>query len=456
MFESLSEKLQDVFARLGRKGRLTEADVGEALKEVRVALLGADVNFRVVKSFVAAVRERAVGDEVLRSLTPAQHVVKIVNEQLVETLGGGAARLSMASNPPTVVMLVGLQGSGKTTTAGKLAGLLKKQGQRPLLVACDPYRPAAIRQLQTLGQQLGVPVFTNERQQPPELAQAAVKEAHNQGLNYVILDTAGRLHIDDSLMNELNDMKRRVDPDEVLFVADAMTGQVVVQVAETFNQRVGISGVVLTKMDGDARGGAALSLRSVIGVPIKFVGVSEKLDGLEQFYPDRIASRILGMGDVLSLIERAQENVDHDRARALEKKIRSASFDLEDMLEQLSMVKRMGPLEQILGMIPGMSRVLKGDQALSFEDKQFKRMEAIILSMTKEERRHPEIIGRSRKKRIATGSGTNQAEINQLLNQFKQMQQFLKQMSAQTGKKKGMKQLRNMPNLGAGWPPGLR
>ena len=428
MFESLSDKLNTVFTRLGRKGRLGQEDVDEALKQVRMALLEADVNFKVVRSFVAAVREKAVGEDVLKGLNPAQQVVKIVHDQLVEMLGTEAQRLGTAPSPPTVVMLVGLQGSGKTTTAGKLALQLRKSGSRPLMVACDPYRPAAIRQLQTLGKQLDIPVLTDERKKPPELAQGSIREAQTAGLNYVLLDTAGRLHIDDDLMRELQEIKRRTNPAEVLFVADAMTGQDAVRVAEAFNQQVGITGVILTKMDGDARGGAALSLRSVTGVPIKYVGVGEKLDALEPFHPDRIASRILGMGDVLTLIERAQEAVDQEQARELEKKLRSAKFDLEDFLGQLQQVKKMGPLDQILKMIPGVSAQLKGQQLPSFEDKQFKRIEAIIQSMTQEERRNPEIIGGSRKKRIARGSGTTTSDVNQLLNQFRQMQKMLKQL----------------------------
>jgi signal recognition particle subunit SRP54 len=428
MFESLSDKLNAVFTRLGRKGRLTEPDVDEALREVRIALLEADVNFKVVKSFVAAVREKSVGEDVLKGLNPVQHVIKVVNDQLVEMLGTTNQRLQNAPAPPTIVMLVGLQGSGKTTTAGKLALQLRKGGSRPLMVACDPYRPAAVKQLQTLGKQLDIPVIADERKRPPELAQAAVREAQAGGHNYVILDTAGRLHIDDDLMRELTDIKRRVMPTEVLFVADAMTGQDAVKVADSFNQQVGITGVILTKMDGDARGGAALSLREVTGVPIKYVGVGEKLDALEPFHPDRIASRILGMGDVLTLIERAQENVDLEQAQALEKKLRAAKFDLEDFLGQLQQVKKMGPLDQLLKMIPGLSGAMKGQQLPSFEDKQFKRIEAIIQSMTAHERRNPEIIGGSRKKRIARGSGTSTSEVNQLLNQFRQMQKMLKQL----------------------------
>jgi signal recognition particle subunit SRP54 len=435
MFESLSDKLQAVFSRLGRKGRLTEQDVDEALREVRIALLEADVNFKVVKSFVASVREKAVGEDVLTGLNPAQQVIKIVNDQLVEMLGSEVQRLATSPSPPTTVMLVGLQGSGKTTTAGKLALQLRKAGQRPLLVACDPYRPAAVRQLQTLGKQIDIPVHVDERKKPPEVAQAAVKEAQANGYNYVLLDTAGRLHIDDDLMHELTEIKRRVNPSEILFVADAMTGQDAVRVAESFNTQVGISGVILTKMDGDARGGAALSLRSVTGVPIKYVGVGEKLDALEPFHPTRIASRILGMGDVLTLIERAQESVDQEQARELEKKLRTANFDLEDFLNQLQQVKKMGPLDQLLKLIPGLSNVTRGQQLPSFEDKQFRRLEAIILSMTSDERRNPQIIGGSRKRRIARGSGTSAADVNQLLNQFKQMQQMLKQFGrAQSGK----------------------
>jgi signal recognition particle subunit SRP54 len=445
VFESLSDKLTGVFSRLGRKGRLTEQDVDEALREVRVALLEADVNFKVVRSFVQSVKEKAVGEEILTGLNPAHQVVKIVNDQLVEMLGQEAARLGASPSPPTGIMLVGLQGSGKTTTAGKLGLQIKKGGNRPLLVACDPYRPAAIRQLQTLGSQLDIPVFVDERKRPPEVAQEAVKEAQRTGASYVIYDTAGRLHIDDELMQELKEIKRRVNPTEVLFVADAMTGQEAVRVADDFNQQVGLSGVILTKMDGDARGGAALSLRSVTGVPVKFVGVGEKLDALEPFYPDRVASRILGMGDVLTLVERAQATVDQEQAKDLEKKLRAGKFDLEDFLGQFQQVKKMGPLEDLIKMIPGMSGLLKGQQLPSFDDKQLKRFEAIILSMTPAERRNPEIIGGSRRKRIARGSGTTPADVNQLLNQFKSMQKMLKQF--------GRGALGQMP-AGAGRLPG--
>ncbi|HZU04966.1 MAG TPA: signal recognition particle protein [Chloroflexota bacterium] len=430
MFESLSEKLQSVFQRLSRKGRLSEQDVDEALREVRMALLEADVSFKVVKQFMARVRERAVGSAVLESLTPTQQVIKIVHEELLALLGETPGRLALAATPPTVVMLVGLQGSGKTTTAAKLAVYLRKQGQRPLLVAADPYRPAAVTQLQTLGKQIDVPVYA-DAQPPPALAAAAVAQARAAGQTVVLLDTAGRLHIADDLMAELEEIERRVQPHEVLLVADAMTGQDAVRVAEAFNQRVKLTGLILTKLDGDARGGAALAMRAVTGVPIKFIGVGEKVDALEPFYPDRLASRILGMGDMLTLIERAQQTFDQQQVEQLQKKIRTASLDLNDFLAQLQQLRRMGPLEQLLDLIPGMSHLVRS-QAVTISEKDLKRIEAIIQSMTPEERAHPEIIGGSRKRRIARGSGTTPADINQLLNQFRQMQQMMKQMS--TGK----------------------
>jgi signal recognition particle subunit SRP54 len=429
MFESLSEKLQNAFSRLGRKGRLTEQDVDEALREVRMALLEADVSFKVAKQFMARVRERAVGTDVLQSLTPAQQVIKIVHEELLALLGDNPGKLEIAPAPPTVVMLVGLQGSGKTTTSAKLAVNLRKQGHRPLLVAADPYRPAAVHQLQTLGKQIDVPVYADEKKKPPALAQDAVRHAQSMSQTVVILDTAGRLHIADDLMHELEEIKGKVHPNEVLLVADAMTGQDAVRVAEEFNGRVGLSGLILTKLDGDARGGAALSIRSATGVPIKFIGVGEKLDALEPFYPDRMASRILGMGDVLSLIERAQQSFDQDQALELQKKIRTATLDLNDFLAQLQQLRNMGPLDQIMDMIPGMSRMMKSQAMPTIEERDLKRVEAIIQSMTPEERRRPEIIGGSRKRRIARGSGTTAADINQVLNQFKQMQQMMKQMS---------------------------
>ncbi len=428
MFDSLSEKLQAVFDQLGRKGKLGEKDVDEALRQVRLALLEADVNFRVVRDFVARVKERAIGAEVLQSLSPAQQVVKIVHEQLIELLGE-PARLSHASAPPTVIMLVGLQGSGKTTTAAKLAVLLRKQGNQPLLVAADPYRPAAISQLQILGKQTEIPVFTQAGASPPDVCTAALREARSLGQNPVILDTAGRLHVDDELMDELAEIKRRTPPTEVLLVADAMTGQDAVKVAEEFQQRVGLTGLILTKLDGDTRGGAALSVRQVTGVPIKFVGVGERTDALEQFHPDRMASRILGMGDVLSLIDRAQETFDQQRVQELQKKMRAATFDLEDFLEQMRQLKRMGPLSQIMEMIPGMSRLMKQAGDASLNESDLKQIEAIILSMTPDERHHPEIIGGSRRRRIARGSGMTPADVNQLLGQFRQAQQMMKAMA---------------------------
>jgi signal recognition particle subunit SRP54 len=429
VFESLSDKLQDVFNRLGRKGKLTEQDVDEALREVRVALLEADVNFKVVRQFIAGIREKAVGSEVLESLTPAQQVVKIVHDQLQEMLGGESVALTTASTP-SVIMLVGLQGSGKTTTSAKLGLMLKKQGKRPLLVAADPYRPAAVEQLEILAGQLDLPILSDLKKRPPDLAQAAVSQAKSQGLSHVIIDTAGRLHVDEAMMSEVAEIKRRVTPDDVLFVADAMTGQDAVNAAAAFNESVGVTGAVLTKLDGDARGGAALSLRSVTGVPIKFMGISERPEGLEPFHPDRMASRILGMGDVLTLIERAQASVDMSKAQDLEKKFRTNSFDLNDFLDQLQQVRNMGPLDQVLGMIPGLSRAMKGAEMPAIEEKQVRRVEAIILSMTPAERARPEIIGGSRKRRIARGSGTTPADINQLLNQFRQMQKMMKALSS--------------------------
>jgi signal recognition particle subunit SRP54 len=434
MFESLSEKLQAVFDRLGRKGRLSDEDVELALREVRVALLEADVSLKVVRQFVAAIKEKAVGQDVLQSLTPAQTVIKIVHDQLVELLGTEPARLSVSPKPPTVVMLVGLQGSGKTTHAGKLAVHIRKLGHKPLLVAADPYRPAAVTQLQTLGKQIDVPVYYEQGKKPPELSQAAVRYAEQNDLSFVIVDTAGRLQIDDDLMRELESITSRVSPTESLLVADAMTGQEAVHVAEGFLKHVNLTGVILTKMDGDARGGAALSLREVTGVPIKFIGTGEKLDALEQFHPDRLAQRILGMGDVLSLIERAQEHVDQEQAAKMQSKVVKGEFDLQDFLEQMSQLRKMaggGGLTGLVEMLPGVGRALKEARQAgqAVDEKQFKRIEAIIQSMTLEERRRPDIIGGSRKRRIASGSGTSAAEINQLLTQFRQMQAMMKQLS---------------------------
>jgi signal recognition particle subunit SRP54 len=430
VFDSLSDRLQAVFQKLGSRGRVTEDDLKVALREVRIALLEADVSLRIVKQFVQAVQEKALGAEVLQGLHGSQQVIKIVHDELVEMLGGeaGPARLNTATNPPNAIMLVGLQGSGKTTTAAKLALLLRKQGHRPLLVAADPYRPAAVTQIQTLGRQLDIPVYHEPNRKPPDLAQDAIRHADRMGFNYVIVDTAGRLAIDEAMMREVAEIRRRINPPEALLIADAMTGQDAVRVAEQFHQQVGVTGVILTKMDSDARGGAALSLRAVTGVPIKFIGTSEKPDGLEVFHADRIASRILGMGDVMTLIERAQELTDEEQAKSLAKKMGRGEFNLEDFLEQMTKVRQLGPLDQLVGMIPGMSQAMKG-QNVQFEEKQIKRVEAMIQSMTPDERRNPEIIGGSRKRRIARGSGTTPADINRLLHQFRDMQKMMKMLS---------------------------
>jgi len=433
MFESLSDKLQSVFENLSRKGALTEADVNVALREVRLALLEADVNFKVVKELVDRVRQRAVGSDVLQSLTPAQQVIKIVNEELVATLGE-PSKLNLGGVAPHVLMLVGLQGSGKTTMAAKLALSLRKSGQRPLLVAADTRRPAAITQLEVLGRQIDVPVHAEgTAPTPPDICARAVQRAKEGAYNIVILDTSGRLHIDDELMRELEQIKAKVKPAEVLLVADAMTGQDAVQVAEQFHQRVGLTGLILTKVDGDARGGAALSIRAVTGVPIKFLGVGEKTNALEPFHPDRLASRILGMGDMLTLIEKAEATFDQEQARKMERKLRTASFTLEDFQDQLQQVKRMGPISQLLEMIPGLGAVSK-QISPETTDRQMKRIEAMIGSMTREERRHPGVINASRKRRIAKGSGTSVQEINQLLRQFQEMQRMMKQVASGKGR----------------------
>jgi signal recognition particle subunit SRP54 len=442
VFESLSDRLQATLTRLRGKGKLTERDVDEAMREVRLALLEADVNFKVVKTFVAQVRERAVGVDVLESLTPAQQVVKIVNEELVKVLGE-PGKLSLGGQPPHVIMLVGLQGAGKTTAAAKLAFQLRKQGQRPLLVAADVRRPAAIQQLITLGKQIDTPVFNEPNTQPPDIVVHALSRARETANSVVIIDTAGRLHIDEDMMEEVAKIRQRVEPTEVLLVADAMTGQDAVRVADEFNKKVGLTGLILTKVDGDARGGAAISMRSVTGVPIKFVGVGEKLDALEPFYPDRLASRILGMGDVLSLIERAQQNMDQKQTAALEKKLRTATFDLDDFVNQLQQVRKMGPLSELLSMIPGLGGALKQVPAEALDEKQMKRVEAIIFSMTPNERHNPEVIDGSRKRRIAKGSGTTPQEVNQLLNQFRQMQKMMRSLASQQGK--GRKQPPRFP-----------
>ncbi|MCL7451859.1 MAG: signal recognition particle protein [Anaerolineae bacterium] len=448
MFENLSDKLQGVFDKLSNRGKLTEEDVDVALREVRLALLEADVNFRVVKDFIARVRERAVGVEVMRSLTPAQQVVKIVHEELMATLGE-PARLDLSGTPPHVVMLVGLQGSGKTTTAAKLALTLRKAGQRPLMVAADTRRPAAITQLEVLGKQLDIPVHSEgNKVPPPQICANAVKRAREGAYSVVLLDTAGRLHIDDQMMRELEQVKAKTDPQEVLLVVDAMTGQDAVRVADDFNQRVSLTGLILTKVDGDARGGAAISVRSVTGVPIKYLGVGEKTDALEVFHPDRLASRILGMGDVLTAIEKAQEVIDQDQALKMGQKLVKGEFDLEDFRDQLQQLKKMGPLSQLLDMLPGMSQVTR-DLAPEVTDQHLKVIEAIINSMTAGERRNPRIINASRKRRIARGSGTTVMEVNDLLSQFRQMQKLMKQLTG--GGKRGKGGMRGLMSMLGGF-----
>jgi len=440
VFESLADKLQQTFKKLRGKGKLSESDVAEALKEVRMALLEADVNFKVVKDLVAKIKERAIGQEVLESLTPAQHVIKIVNEELTNLMGGTQSRIAIASRPPTVIMLVGLQGAGKTTTAGKLANLLKRQGKRPLMVAADVYRPAAIKQLEVLGEQLEIPVFTMGHDNPVNIAKKAVDQALMMARDIVIIDTAGRLHINEELMGELKSIKQTVKPHEILLVVDAMTGQDAVNVAESFNNDLGIDGIILTKLDGDARGGAALSIKAVTGQPIKFAGMGEKLDALEQFHPDRMASRILGMGDVLSLIEKAESTINLEKAQEMQKKLRKEEFTLDDFLEQIEQVRKLGPLDQILGMLPGMGK-LKGLQGLDIDNKEVKHIIAIIHSMTAKERRDPAIINGSRRKRIAIGSGTRVQDVNRLLKQFVEARKMMKRLKdmQKSGKKPSFK-----------------
>ncbi|MGB4701813.1 MAG: signal recognition particle protein [Syntrophomonadaceae bacterium] len=441
-FEGLTDRLQDIFRKLRGKGKITEEDVKVAMREIRLALLEADVNFKVVKDFVNRVRDRAVGQEVLSSLTPGQQIVKIVHDEMTALMGGSESKLNLSSKPPTVIMVVGLQGSGKTTTVAKLAKTLIKQGRRPLLVACDIYRPAAIKQLQVLGEQTGAPVFSMGQNNPVDIARASLEHARSNNRDIVILDTAGRLHINEELMEELANIKKQVDPDEILLVVDAMTGQDAVTVAESFHAQLGLTGVILTKLDGDTRGGAALSVKAVTGCPIKFVGTGEKLDALEPFYPDRMASRILGMGDILSLVEKAQATFDQEKAREMERKIRKQEFTLEDFLQQMQQMRSMGPLEDLLGMIPGLGkqmRELKGQ----VDEKELAQVEAIILSMTPAERRDPSIINGSRKKRIARGSGTRVQDVNRLLKQFEESRKLMKQF-ADLGTKKGR---RGMPPI---------
>jgi len=457
-FEGLTSRLQSVFSKLKGRGRLTEEDVNEALREVRLALLEADVNFKVVKDFIARVKEKAVGQEVMKSFTPAMAVVDIVNKELTELMGGTQAKLAKAAKPPTVVLMAGLQGAGKTTLTGKLANLLKKQNHKPLMVAGDIYRPAAIRQLEVLGTQIGVPVFTlGDKVSPVEIAREGVRKAKEEGYDYVLIDTAGRLQIDEEMMEEIRQIHDAVKPDEVLLVVDAMTGQEAVNVAKSFHEKLELTGVVLTKLDGDTRGGAALSVKAVTGCPIKFASTGEKIDQLEPFHPDRMASRILGMGDMLTLIEKAQENIDKEKAAEMERKMRNAEFTLVDFLEQMEQLRKLGPLEQLLDMLPGMGK-LKNMPNFKVDEKQFARTEAIIKSMTKQERLKPEIINYSRRKRIAAGSGTTVADVNRLLRQFEEMKKMMKQFSGMLGPdgkpKGGMKALRNL--LGGRGKGGMR
>jgi len=435
IFENLAEKLQNTFSSLKNRGKLSEKDVEAALKEVRLALLEADVNYKVVKTFTEKVRSRAVGEEVLKSLTPAQQVIKIVYDELTALMGGSVSSLDL-SHSPSVIMMVGLQGAGKTTTAGKLAKSIKERGRRPLLVACDIYRPAAIKQLQVVGSQVGVEVFSLEKEKPVAIAKAALKHAALNGFDVIIIDTAGRLHIDEELMNELVEIKGTVKPHEILFIADAMTGQDAVNVADSFNQRLDITGVILTKMDGDARGGAALSIREVVGKPIKYASFGEKFDSLEPFHPDRMASRILGMGYLGTILEKAQQAIDEKEAQKMMDKLTKDSFNLEDFYEQLQQMKKMGPLNQLLEMVPGMGKQLKG-QDLSGAEGEMKRIEAIINSMTVKERRQPEIIDASRKRRIANGAGVKVQDVNKLLKQFGETKKMMKHFSGlATGKGK--------------------
>ena len=442
-FEGLSDRLEAAFKKLKSKGALTESDVKDAMREVRLALLEADVNYKVAKDFTKTVTERAIGAKVMESLTPSQMVIKIVNEELIALMGGTKARLAIANHPPTVVMMCGLQGSGKTTHSAKLALMLKNQGHRPLLVACDVYRPAAIKQLQVVGEKAGVPVFEMGQINPVEIARSAVAFAKDHGHDYVLLDTAGRLHVDEQLMNELKNIKAEVKPHEILLVVDSMTGQDAVNVATSFNEALGIDGLILTKLDGDTRGGAALSARAVTGKPIKFVGTGEKLGDLDVFHPDRMASRILGMGDMLSLIEKAEQELDEKKALELERKLRKNKFDLNDLLDQLQQMKKLGSVRDILKMLPGVGK--KADE-IEVDERQFDRMQAIILSMTPQERTKPDIINPSRKRRIAAGCGMQIEDVNKLLSQYRQMQKMFKQFSGKSSKKM-RKRMMNMVGM---------
>ena len=429
-FEGLSSRLQNITKKLSGKARITEGDLKEVLREVKLALLEADVNYKIVKDFIADVNEKALGQDVLKSLTPGQQVVKIVKDEMEELLGGTTSKINFTPNPPTIIMLVGLQGSGKTTTAGKLANLLRKQGKKPLLVACDVYRPAAIKQLQVVGAQLNIPVFANENSKDvPHIAKQAINEAMSKLNDVIILDTAGRLHIDEELMQELKNIKLNVKPHEILLVVDSMTGQDAVNVAEHFNQNLGIDGVILTKLDGDTRGGAALSVKKVTGKPIKFAATGEKLSDIEEFHPDRMTSRILGMGDMLSIIEKAEEAFDEEEALKLEKKLKKQEFDLDDYLTQLRQIKKMGSFSSLLKMLPGVNKL--GD--IKVDDKEFVRIEAIICSMTKQEKKNTRILNGSRRLRIAKGSGTSVQEVNKFIKSFEMTQKMMKQMQNKKG-----------------------
>src|SRR5690625_3631152 len=437
-FEGLSNRLQETIKKITGKGKVSEQDVNTMAREVRLALLEADVNFKVVKKFISDIKERAVGQEVMESLTPGQQVIKVVRDELAELMGGEQSKIAVSDRPPTVILMAGLQGAGKTTTTGKLANLLRKQyNKSPLLVACDIYRPAAIKQLETLGSQLNMPVFQKGTEiSPIEITKQAIEYAKAEHHDYVLIDTAGRLHVDDELMQELKGINDVAKPDEIFLVVDSMTGQDAVNVAENFNDHLDITGVILTKLDGDTRGGAALSIKAITDKPIKFAGMGEKLDELEEFHPERMASRILGMGDVLTLIEKAQTSIDEEKAKQLEEKMRTMSFTFDDFLEQMSQVKQMGPLEDLLSMIPGANK-MKGMKNVQFDEKQLVHVEAIIQSMTKEERQDPSLMNASRKKRIARGSGTNVSQVNRLLKQFNDMKKMMKQMTNMQKGKKG-------------------
>ncbi len=431
MFESLSQKLNTIFNKISSKGRISERDIEETLKEIRLALLEADVNFKVVREFIENIRVKAVGSDLLKSISPGQQVVKIVNDELVNILGSGSSKLINADKTPSILMLVGLQGSGKTTTSAKIANFLNKNGQKPLLVACDVHRPAAIDQLEVLGQKLGVAVYSQkDTDDPVDICRNAIKRAQSSDYSWVILDTAGRLHVDEEMMEELRLIRDCADPIETLLVVDSMTGQDAVNSAQSFHDLIGLTGVIMTKLDGDARGGAALSINKVTGTPIKFIGIGEGIDDIELFHPDRLASRILGMGDVVTLVERAQETISEERMKDMESKIRKATFDLEDFLEQIQQIKKMGPFSQILEMIPGFSSISSKMSQQDINGDSIKSVEAIVYSMTPGERRNPDILNGSRRRRIALGSGTSAQQVNQLLNQFRQMKKMMKQMSS--------------------------